>query len=263
MIEIVIDRQRTEVDRAIVEFVARRSYNMTNPWYIEGLRIEAPRFAGWRLEAEGIANQLDLNIQRPHKHSWWESLLDLPQVPRIEIEIRRRRGRTVVKVKISNQPDSTKLAAELQTHLLDDRAYDAHCPSTCRACGAPIASVLARYCGRCGQQLLPTKADAPRLSRAATAMKSPPALTVPERSPPPMEATPPASSTTAAEPLAADDEMEAEPDSVDANEPDAEASAAPSAVAESESPPVDEPIRKAMAEADDDAEPPRRALAED
>ncbi len=296
MIEIVIDRQRTEVHRAIVAFVAWRSYSMTNPWWIEGMRIEAPQLAEWRLQAENIAARLDHAIQSPHRRTWWASLLDLPQVPRIELEVKRRRGRSVVKVKISDHPDSTKLAAELQTYLLSDRAYDAEGLSNCPACGAPITNVIARYCGRCGRQLVDTKAEVQRLSPAVAAVREPPESTFPEWSPSPAAAATRESATAAAQPLAepdeiveplddiqaaqdagvaetpteageteapaARDEIEEDRDSLDAREPDTKSPAAIGEGVEIE-PPDDGPVHEAVAEADDDAEPPRRALAEE
>ncbi len=295
MIEIVIERPRTEVHRAIVQFVAQRSYRMTNPWWTEGLRIEAPQWAERRLGSEGVADPFDGVIRSSREKTWWATLLDLPQVPRIELDIKRSRGCSVVKVKISDHSDSTKLAAELQAYLLDARAYNVSGLAACTACGASVSNIVARYCGRCGRELVATKkADASPATSNATVIERVYAATRPERpsaqaeamprassEPEPVASSPaPAGPVEVVEPIetpevssepgadtvsvAPPDVIEAGRDSLDANVPAVDTPvAADVANVETDPLPVDEPATEAMAEAEDDPEPPQRALAED
>ncbi len=141
MIELSVERGPQEVQQAIVQFAARRSYRLTKPWWIEGIRIEAPQKA------------------RPHKNeagrgTFWASLWDLPQAPRIEVVVKRKRGTSRLNISVSNHPESIQLAYELHTYLLDGRSYDGQCPPICPRCGNPVRTVTARYCGRCGQRLV-------------------------------------------------------------------------------------------------------------
>ncbi len=148
MIELSVERGPQEVQQAMVQFAARRSYRLTKPWWIEGIRIEAPQKAHPRKGEAGLG-------------TFWASLWDLPQAPRIEVVVKRKRGTSRLKISVSNHPESIQLAYELHTYLLDERSYDGQCPPICPRCGNPVRTVTARYCGRCGQRLVPGSPAAP------------------------------------------------------------------------------------------------------
>lgn len=135
MLEIFVQRPKEDVESAIVQFVARRSYRLSKPWHIDGLRIEAP------------SDSPDM------KPGFWAKMLDTPVVPRIEVVTKSRRSGTRVRVNIANTPESTRLASELHAFLLDARSYDRRIPTLCPRCSCPVNNVTARYCGRCGYHL--------------------------------------------------------------------------------------------------------------
>ncbi len=171
MLDILIQRGKDDVHQAIMQFVARRSYRLSKPWYIEGIRIEAP----------------DQTHTHNPQRGFWASLSDMPQIPRVEIELKRRQRATRLKINISNHPESTKLAYELHSYLLDDRAYDHQCPAVCPKCAANVVNVIARYCGRCGQKLVESGEDRrPQPIPKATPVRSPPRKRKARVAPPPI-----------------------------------------------------------------------------
>ncbi|MBK8270004.1 MAG: hypothetical protein IPK83_17580 [Planctomycetes bacterium] len=145
MLEIFIQHSKEDVESAIVQFVARRSYRLTKPWYLEGLRIEAPQ-----LDKDGYANR-----------GFWAGMFDSPSTPRIDVEPKRRRSGARVRIVIANTPESTRLAYELHAYLLDERSYERTIPPICPRCSSPIANITARYCGRCGHKLVVAAGDPP------------------------------------------------------------------------------------------------------
>lgn len=149
MLEVFVQRKKEDVEPAIVQFVARRSYRLSRPWYLEGIRIEAPSAGG---EQSG---------------GFWSAVFDSPTVARIDLEIKRKRSGTRVRIVIANTPESTRLAYELHAYLLDSNSFDQRIPAVCPRCSTPIINVSAKYCGRCGTQLL---SDA----QSATPVASPP-----------------------------------------------------------------------------------------
>ncbi|MFQ5425399.1 MAG: hypothetical protein ACE5F9_15650, partial [Phycisphaerae bacterium] len=120
-----LDHGEEEVKQAIVQFAARRSYRLRQPWYLEGLRIELPP------------------ERSPDERRG-----------RVDIELKRKRGKTRLRITVGRGSESTKLAYDLQSYLQDDRAYHAQCPPMCPKCGSPVANLHARFCGRCGRQLV-------------------------------------------------------------------------------------------------------------
>lgn len=190
MLDILVQRGRDDVHRAIVQFAARRSYRLSKPWYIEGIRIEAPQ-----RPLAGAGNR-----------GFWAALSDAPQVPRIEVELKRRNRKTRLKINVSNHPESTKLAYELHTYLLDDRAYDPECPAVCPGCGAAVVNVIARYCGRCGQKLVETDEDRrPQpIPRASPVQDTARRTETPPVRPPPIPAPAATSQVDAPEPVRAE-----------------------------------------------------------
>ncbi len=187
MLEIFVQRPKEDVESAIVQFVARRSYRLSKPWYIDGLRIEAP------------SDSPEL------KPGFWATMLDSPVVPRIDVETKRRRSGTRVRVNIANTPESTRLASELHSFLLDARSYDRRIPTLCPRCSSPVNNVTARFCGRCGfhltgdmQEPVP-RSMIPPLAQVATR----PTVTI-ERD----TAEPPSAAPIRSTPSHADDQME-------------------------------------------------------
>ena len=148
-----LDHSEGDVKQAIVQFAARHAYQLRQPWYIEGLRIEEP----------------------PSRSSDYSR-------GRIDIELKRKRGKTRLRISVGRGSQSTKLAYNLQSYLQDDRAYHAQCPPMCPKCGSPVANLHARYCGRCGRKLVTGVKEEPP---AATPVRAapPPVPSVPVRVP--------------------------------------------------------------------------------
>ncbi|MBX3395697.1 MAG: zinc ribbon domain-containing protein [Phycisphaerae bacterium] len=138
MLEIFVQRPKEDVDSSLVQFAARRSYRISKPWYLDSIRIETPS------PTHGASN-----VRR-----FWAAMFDSPLEPRIDVETRRKRSGTRVRVVIANTPESTRLAYELHSFLLDDRSFDRNLPTICPRCSTPISNLTSRYCGRCGHKLV-------------------------------------------------------------------------------------------------------------
>jgi len=246
-----LDHGEDDGKQAIVQFAARRSYRLRQPWYIEGLRIEIP----------------------PSRSSDYCN-------GRIDIELKRKRGKTRLRISVGRGSQSTKLAYELQSFLKDDRAFHAQCPPMCPKCGRPVPNLHARYCGRCGTKLISGSVEQPRpvavqVRAAPPPLPSPP-VSVPQarplREPVVVERDP------TPEPLAAIAKTETEAPIVEEPEdlppveapraeevdPSGDAEVVP-AIAEAEEDAIDPP-EETPAEAEPEfpeEDRPRRALAED
>jgi len=261
-----LDRNAEEVNQAIVQFAARRSYRVRQSWYLEGLRIEAP-----------LRNAPDPSKPSTGAaHNFLATLL--PGIydrrpSRIDVVLKRKRGRTRLTIRVGDPAKSIDLAYELQSYLQDDRAYDRRCPPMCPKCGSAVLNVQARYCGRCGQKLVAEEAVQ---SAAPVAMPPRPVPTVPE--PEPMVASRP-QAVPAPVPQAAPVvvERDVEP-TVETAQPEAvtePAMAQEEKIADADPPmPTSEPEQSdeetQLDEEEEVAEPepleedrPRRALAED
>ncbi|MFQ5430059.1 MAG: hypothetical protein ACE5E1_07085 [Phycisphaerae bacterium] len=165
MVELTVQRGTDEVEAAIVQFAARRSYRLSKPWWIEGLRIEPKPTVQRHIRRGGPLG------------SFIAGLFDVAQAPRIEVVLKRRRGRTRLKIDVSNHVESIQLAYELHAYLQDDRSYDCKCPPICPRCGNPVPNATARYCGRCGHAMLPADRES---SAKATASVPPARSAAPE-----------------------------------------------------------------------------------
>ncbi|HWL94358.1 MAG TPA: hypothetical protein VNT79_12575 [Phycisphaerae bacterium] len=137
MLEIFIHRPKEDVETAIIQFVARRSYRLSKPWYLEGIRIES-----------------SLPTEKEPSGGFWASMFDVPTPPRVDVETKRRRSGTRARIVIANTPESTRLAYELHSFLLDEKSYDREIPTLCPRCSTPVLNVTARFCGRCGNRLV-------------------------------------------------------------------------------------------------------------
>lgn len=144
MIEVTIKRTKDDVREALVQFCSRRGYRLTEPWYLEGIRIEVP-------------NRVRDDI---HKRGFWATVMDTPTMPRIDVDIKRKRGGAArLKITFGDHNESVRLAYELQAYLNDDRAYEAACPPICTSCGNNVPNPIARYCGRCGHRFVADAGD--------------------------------------------------------------------------------------------------------
>lgn len=140
MIDVTIQHSPDEVREAVVQFCARRCYRLTQPWYLEGIRIEAPL----------------RNRDNADDRGFWATVMNSQVSPRVDVDIKKRRRNTSrVRITISDHDGSTRLAYELQAYLHDDRAYEAACPPVCPKCGTNVPNPVARYCGRCGHKFAP------------------------------------------------------------------------------------------------------------
>lgn len=168
MLDVFVKRDLEEVNQAVMQFVARRSYSLTQPWYLEGLRIEIP-----------------LPKQEGSK-GFWSAFSESPANPRIDLELKRKRNGTRLKITIGSHAESIKLAYELQTYLQDDMAYSPMCPAVCFKCGNPVRNAVAKYCGRCGQRFVAATADDGRRSPITVAPAAQPARPTAYKPPPPV-----------------------------------------------------------------------------
>ncbi len=256
MLEVFVQRKKEDVEPAIVQFVARRSYRLSRPWYLDGIRIEA------HPDSEG-------------KGGFWSAVLDTPTVARIDLEVKRKRSGTRVRIVIANTPESTRLAYELHAYLLDPRSFDQKLPAICPRCSTPIINVTARFCGRCGTPLATDAIAPPAPSSPATAaQKSKASADLQPVLPPPIIPVRPATERTPPETdredelddvevlpefdLVDDDAAEMERDAVDitAGDVDAEQSFERTIKAEAEANETEEPARS-DGRSEKDAEPGR------
>lgn len=150
-LDFIIERNRQAVDTAIMQFAARRSYRLTQPWYLDGVRIEATQAPMHSAPSSNLTDKMA---------GIWTALTEGDaKCPRIDVEVRDKRTRTKLKISVSDHPESVKLAYELHVYLMDNRAFSDQCPARCPKCGSPVPNVVARYCGRCGSQLTGNSLD--------------------------------------------------------------------------------------------------------
>ena len=145
-IELTIDHSKSDAQEAITQFAARRRYQLSHPWYLDGLRIEDTSRAGENIPPKSESG-----------HGFWAGLASLFHVPapgpRVDIELKRRKGRTVVSLSLGGHHESVHLAYALRAYLSDDRAFTCECPPLCPACSALVRNVTANYCCQCGHLL--------------------------------------------------------------------------------------------------------------
>lgn len=171
-LEISVHRSQRDVEEAIVQFAARRSYRLTYPWHSDGPRIEILRDAdpGRRHSAGDGPAQTGGSLSRLLRR-----IFDVNQPPRVDLELKRARGKTTVEVDLGSEHRSVQLAYALRAYLASEEAYACLCPAMCVACSAPVRNVTARYCGQCGKELVPMGADIvrPRLGAMTDADAEP------------------------------------------------------------------------------------------
>lgn len=138
MFEIVINHSVDDVKDVITQFVARRSYRLVRPWYLEDVRVEAPQLA-------------DDQASKPK--GFWSSFVEYPP-PYIDVEVKKRRRGAKVIIKPSSHQNSPLIGYDLQAFLHDERVYDSPCPPVCPRCANGVPNPASRYCGRCGHALL-------------------------------------------------------------------------------------------------------------
>jgi ribosomal protein S27AE len=143
-LEVSVNRSKGDVRDAIMQFAARKGFRATNPWYIEGIRIEDMRRVGE-------------NMPKVRPKGYWAAVvywLTAPEPgPRVDIELKRRRGRTIAVLKLGAHNDSVHLAYALRSYLSDERAFELTLPPICPRCSASVTNFMATYCGRCGLRL--------------------------------------------------------------------------------------------------------------
>lgn len=147
-LEFAIDRPKDSVRRAIFQFAARRAFRVSEPWYLDGLRIESVSDAPRRPAdepADTLSGMLDaaaaLLRDRPRNRTY------------VDVELRRKRGQTIVSLKFGDRGAGAALGSALEAFLRDHAVYDTRCPVVCECCTTPVVNVRASYCGRCGSPL--------------------------------------------------------------------------------------------------------------
>jgi len=156
-LEAAVDHSKDHVRRAIMQFAARRGCKVTTPWYAECLRVEAESddpAAQFGSVEDGISGMLQMASTY---------LLDKPKHRAyVDVELSRKRGRTIVAITFGKHPRSSVLGATLEAFLMDDAAYETKTPAACPSCTTPVVNLRATYCGRCGHQLTSGATKAPR-----------------------------------------------------------------------------------------------------
>lgn len=150
-----IDRSPSDVQAAMLQFAARRSYRLFTPWWIDGQRVEIPpppesdRATRARMPLLG---RLFAGLRTG---------LDLDGRPRVDVELKTRKNKTLVSMNLNSHERSVQLAHDLRSFLSEPRAYESECPALCPRCSAAVSNMSARYCGRCGLQFAEAKQRTP------------------------------------------------------------------------------------------------------
>jgi hypothetical protein len=173
--DIAIDREKDDVRRAVMQFAARRGYHLSQPWYMEGWRIEMTPQAGPPTipldQQDTLSGMLDAATSffgdKPKNRTY------------VDVELSRKKGRTIVQMTPGKHPLSTQLVYTLEAYLADAGAYETKCPPICSRCTTPVLNVRANFCGRCGHRFLP--APAPTNEAMATTPSKETAPVVVER----------------------------------------------------------------------------------
>lgn len=150
--EVTVDRRKAEVQGAILQFAARREYRLFNAWWLDGQRLETQ-------DAPESVRRRPTSA-RSRVVAVFRRIFDVEQRPRIDIELKSRRGKTTVLMNIGSHRKSVHLAYELRSYLEDERGYLCECPPMCPRCSAVVRNMTACFCGRCGESL--TAAETPR-----------------------------------------------------------------------------------------------------
>jgi len=137
MLEVAINRTKDEVDDAITQFVARRSYRLSRPWYLEDVRVEAPQL-----------NKDDADKPK----GFWSSLVE-EVTPYVDVELKKKWRGTKVVIKPSAHQNSPLIGYDLQAFLHDERVYENICPPVCPRCANGVPNPGSHFCGRCGHRL--------------------------------------------------------------------------------------------------------------
>lgn len=131
-----------------MQFAARRGCKVTTPWYAECLRIEADSGSP-PVPRGGIDDGFTSMLNAASTY-----LLDKPKHRAyIDVELSRKRGRTIVAMSFGENPRSASLGAMLEAFLLDEAAYATQTPAACPNCTTPVVNLRSTYCGRCGVRL--------------------------------------------------------------------------------------------------------------
>jgi len=144
-IKIPVPRSREDVHAALLQFAARRGYTVSNPWWLDGIRIEDMR------------GQSAVSPSAPPEGfwAWLSSRFSVALPPRVDIEISRKRSRTILSLSVARTVQSAHLAYALQAYLKDAAVYELPTPVACpnKTCAASITNLRALFCGRCGEPL--------------------------------------------------------------------------------------------------------------
>ena len=155
----MLDRTRNEVRAAILQFAARRAYSLGSlPWWSKGIRISVANSPAGEAESAPGFPRSARSLPKPGPGS---RTAHVPTTT-VDIDLFRQLGKTVIRFRTDDRPDSAQVVYTLHAYLTDDRSYRIECPANCPHCSAPVSSVQANYCGRCGGSLVPhPEADAP------------------------------------------------------------------------------------------------------
>lgn len=147
-LEFAIERTKDQVRRAAFQFAARRAFRVTEPWYLDGFRVES------------AAGPLDRNNDQPPDmlsgmlDAATTFFLDKPKYRAyVDVELSRKRGQTIVSVKFGEHPHSAAIGTALQAFLCDESVFVTKTPVICPGCTTPVVNIRANFCGRCGKPL--------------------------------------------------------------------------------------------------------------
>lgn len=153
-LELVIDRGKDDARRATMQFAARRGFHVTEPWHLDGLRLEAlashdlaaPPSPGDSDDLDGLIGGIASFFGDGGKQRVY-----------LDVEFRRDRQRTVVHMKSGKHAAGMKIAYALHGFLMDEAAYEPAGPPVCPTCTTPVVNLRASFCGRCGAALTQSK----------------------------------------------------------------------------------------------------------
>jgi hypothetical protein len=157
-LELILDRTRHEARAAILQFAARRSFSLGRQlWWAKGIRITAPKPPS--AEAPAGQESAPSTVSGIRKTPGSRPPHWLPLT--VTVDLFRQLGKTVLRFRTDDQPDSVQLVYAIHAYLQDDRSYRLECPATCPSCSAAVMNMQAKYCGQCGGRLVPHEEHSP------------------------------------------------------------------------------------------------------
>lgn len=144
--EFRVPQSQFAVRGAVLQYVARKGYALgQKPEFNQSLVIERRATS----DELGLTESEKYNYQRdPDKADviiLWV---------RVDFLASEESTATLVRLRFKNTNLDTAMAFDVQGYLLDARSYALERPHTCPRCSSTIRDITARFCGKCGENLL-------------------------------------------------------------------------------------------------------------